>query len=266
VVDANGVEVQASHFLGELAPGRLLPAPRSGVRPATLGATDYGLERAVSDLCAGQQADFRNRFNADGIARDFDFTGASCWERDFREGGRGLDDSYADDTDLVFYMGHGWPDGFTFESSQDDGSVVFGDVVQAWGDRELEWLALLSCQVLADSSSSGAWWQRWGPAFDGLHQMLGFHTLAYDQGGFGGEFAEWMLGKRILFFRLPPMPIRSSWFLARQSNQPSSTVAAVIGALGPGGIACYDDYFWGRGPVGPDLRGANLRGWWRVTN
>ena len=41
-------------------------------------------------------------------------------------------------------------------------------------------------------------------------------------------------------------------------------VAVAIGVIGPAGCSNYDDYFWGKGPVGPDIRGANIHGWWRV--
>lgn len=40
--------------------------------------------------------------------------------------------------------------------------------------------------------------------------------------------------------------------------------AVVMVPVGPGGIlGGYNDYFWGKGPVSVDLRGSNIRGFWR---
>jgi hypothetical protein len=75
-----------------------------------------------------------------------------------------------------------------------------------------------------------------------------------------------MLGYRIGFITLPPMPVRSAWFLAKDGNQPSSVIAVTMGVVGPSGLSNYDDYFWGKGPVGPDVRGANIHGYWRVRH
>ena len=67
--------------------------------------------------------------------------------------------------------GHGNGGGFTFESNHDDGTLAYADVAGAWGDLDLEWLALLSCQVLKEEWGGQRWWQRWGPSFDGLHLL-----------------------------------------------------------------------------------------------
>jgi hypothetical protein len=146
-----------------------------------------------------------------------------------------------------------------------DDSIVPADVVGDWGNQDLEWLTLLSCKVLMDNYGGQWWWQRWGPAFNGLHQLTGFQTLAWDWPGFGGRFADYMLGRKILFFELPPLKVRSAWFQAALEQQPSGTQSVVIGVYGPGGLTSYNDYFWGQGPVSPDLRGPNLWGWWRVV-
>ena len=261
VTDANGVSVPAVQVVaivggGAGGPGSGRPTPKVG------GVNDYGCERAVSNMGAAQQTGFNNRFASGGYVRRFNFTGSSCWERDFLEGGNGLDSTYVDNADIVFYIGHGNGGGFTFESSQNDGKVSYPDVVGAWGDLDLEWLALLSCEVLKDTYNGVKWYDRWIPAFDGLHQLLGFETLAQDNSGFGAGFADWTLGRYNI---LPPMPIRLSWFLAKSQYQPSDRQAVVIGVIGPGGISNCNDYFWGRGSVGPDIRGSNIQGCWRIV-
>jgi len=260
VTDANGVVVQDS------ATVRILGGPIGpGFIAAIGGINDYGTERAVSDLGAGNQSGWNSRMDSGGVARRFNFSGLGAWERDFKEGGTGLDHLYADNADIVFYIGHGYGGGFTFESNHDDDQIYYTDAAGAWGDIDLEWLALLSCQVLKDDWNGKRWWQRWGPSFDGLHLLLGFETNAHDWPAFGGTFADWMLGRHIGPITLPGMPVRASWFLAKSEQQPAADIAVAIGVIGPASSSNYNDYFWGKGTVGPDIRGSNIRGYWRVT-
>jgi hypothetical protein len=261
VTDANGVQVQDAQTLQIEGGAGLAP----GFFAAVGGVNDYGTERAVSDMGASQQSGFNGRFDSDGVTRRFNWTGLGAWERDFKEGGTGLDATYVDNADIVFYIGHGYGGGFTFESSHDDGLLYYTDATQAWGDLDLEWLALLSCEVLQDTWSGQKWWQRWGPSFDGMHLLLGFETNAHDWPLFGGTFADWVLGRHVGPFTLPAMPVRSAWFLAKAEQQPAADIAVAIGVVGPGGVVNYNDYFWGKGPVGPDVRGSDIHGYWRVT-
>jgi hypothetical protein len=261
VTDANGIQALASQTV-EIAGG----AGGLLFTAAVGGVSDYGCERGVSDLCAAQQAAFNARFALDGYTRRFNWAASTAWERDFKQGGTGLDHLYVDNVDMTFYMGHGSGQGFTFENNNDDTLLRYSDVVGDWGNVDLEWLALLSCSVIADSWGGLNWAQRWGPTFDGMHLLLGFSNTAYDEAGFGNAFAQWMLGYRIGLVTLPPVPIRSAWFLAKDSNQPSSVIACTMGVLGPSGLSNYNDYFWGKGSVGPDVRGANIHGYWRVSH
>lgn len=263
VTDANGVKVHASQTV-EIAVIGVLES--LVFAPAVGGVSDYGTERGVSDLCAAQQSAFNARFAADGYVRRFNWAAATAWERDFKEGPTGLDHLYVDNVDMTFYMGHGYGGGFTFENNHDDTVLYYTDAAGAWGDIDLEWLALLSCSVIADTYDGKTWAQRWGPTFAGLHLLCGFENTAYDEAGFGHAFANWMLGYDLGFIKLQPMPIRSAWFMARDGNQPSSVIAVTMGVIGPAGCSNYNDYFWGKGPVGPDIRGANIRGYWRVRH
>ena len=261
VTDANGIQVQASKTVEVTGAG-----PSMIFTAAVGGVSDYGTERGVSDLCAAQQTAFNARFALDGYTRRFNWAASTAWERDFKQGGTGLDHLSVDNADITFYMGHGSGQGFTFENNHDDTLLRYSDAVGAWGNVDLEWMALLSCSVIADSYGGLNWAQRWGPTFDGLHLLLGFENTAYDSDGFGNAFAQWMLGYKVGFITLPPMPVRSAWFLAHDGNQPSSVVAVTMGVVGPSGLSNYDDYFWGKGSVGPDVRGANIHGYWRVRH
>jgi hypothetical protein len=266
VTDANGIQAQASQTLTTGPVIGLLPASTRLARPALIGGiTDFGVERAVSDLGAGNQSGYINRMDDEAFKR-FNWTGPSAWERDFKES-PGINPSYTDNVDTVFYIGHGYGGGFTFESNADDDRITPPDVVGDWGDlgQDLEWLTLLSCRVLEENYGGQTWWQRWGPAFDGLHLFAGFQTLAWDWSGFGPRFADYMLGRKILFFELPPLKVRQAWTQAAIEQQPSGTQSVVMGVWGPGGLVNYNDYFWGQGSVGPDIRGANIYGYWRVV-
>jgi hypothetical protein len=264
VTDANGVQVQATQIVQLPPPGDVITS-ESLEQPLVAGIRDYGVERAVSNLGAGNQAGFVNRFNADGVTQRFNWTGTNAWEDDFKQPLAGHDTDWIDNTDITFYIGHGWGGGFTFEdTTHDDTDLTFTDAVGAWGNHDLEWLSLLSCRVLVDNYNGLSHFQRWGPAFDGLHLLTGFHTLAWDWPAFGGRYADWMLGRTILFWHLPPLPVRAAWFQAAREEQPSGTQSVVMGVIGPNGLSNYNDYFHGKGPVGPDLRGANKLGYWSV--
>jgi len=59
----------------------------------------------------------------------------------------------------------------------------------------LQWLAMYACQILNDDADNPPPWQRWGPAFNGLHSMLGFASDASDAGvGFMTDFPVAILG------------------------------------------------------------------------
>ena len=257
VIDANGVPVSASKTV-EIEGGAVGPLFAAAVG----GVVDYGTERAVSDMGSGIQSGFNSRMSGGGAFRRFNFTGLSCWERDFKQGGNGLDHIYTDNVDLTFYIGHGYGGGFTFESNQSDGELYYTDAIGDWGNGDQEWLALTSCQVLKDTYGGKKWYDRWIPDFDGLHIMLGFETNAHDWSGFGYSFADWMHGK---FGFLPPVRVRDAWFLAKAEQQPAADIAVAIGVIGPGGCHNMNDYFHGRGPVGPDIRKNQVQGCWRLN-
>ena len=226
------------------------------------GVVDYGMERAVSNMGSGIQSGFNSRMSGGGALRRFNFVGQSCWERDFKQGGNGLDHVYTDNVDLTYYIGHGYGGGFTFESNQNDGELYYTDAIGAWGNSDMEWLALTSCQVLKDTYGGKKWYDRWIPDFDGLHIMLGFETNAHDWDGFGYAFADWLHGKFGIF---PPVRVRDAWFLAKSEQQPAADIAVAIGVIGPGGCHNMNDYFHGRGPVGPDIRKNQVQGCWRLN-
>jgi hypothetical protein len=125
----------------------------------------------------------------------------------------------------------------------------------SWGpvgpNDTLEWLLLDDCDMLDLLNGSGLnVAQRWGPAFGGLHVLTGFASLGYGDGPFEGGVADDVLG-----IHGPAQTIVQSWF-----NSAAATGAGTAAAMGPaleifpGIFICdLDDYFWGKGPVGPTL-------------
>jgi hypothetical protein len=265
VTDANGL-LGVPVVLDRPFPDVAFSARAAPIFPSAFGV-QVGITRGVCDLGAGIQSGFRARMAQGGVTSLFNYACQSSWEKDFRE--NGLDNQVIDDVDLALYIGHGWPGGFTFDNAtKDDDALRHNEAAGTvrWGNQDLEWLALVSCQVLARDApnSGGLWFQRWGQEFDGLHMILGFHTNAYDQSGFGARFADWMMGRQIGGLTLPALPIRAAWFQATKEQQPSGVVAAVMGVYGVNGVTSYNDYFHGKGSVSPDLRGAAIAGWWYV--
>ncbi|MCG8057427.1 MAG: DUF6345 domain-containing protein [Candidatus Thiodiazotropha endolucinida] len=219
------------------------------------GITDYGTENAVTNEFGDLEQGFIDRMQSAGVTERFSWSGTLAWEQDFKAS---QDSNWIDNTDMTFYVGHGYGGGFTFEdNSHDDGTLDHDDATDDWGDKDLEWLALLSCQVLKDDWSGMSRFDRWKQEFDGLHLLLGFHTNAYAWNSFSGEFADNML-------KSSPMTVKTAWFEATDTNQPSGVVPVVMGVLGNNGMSNMNDYFWGKGSVGPDIRDGDIIGYWSI--
>ncbi len=263
---ANGRGVSVSETFAVIIPQG---AQSSSPVIMVAGVKDYGVERAVSDLGGPEQAGYIGRMDAEaGMVRRFNWTGNSAWEKDFKDSSSGgIDHNYVDNVDQVLYIGHGGGNGFSFTSSHDDTEILYDDpgVQQAWGDLDLEWLALFSCQVLRESSDGKMWYERWGPTFDGLHLLLGYQTNAKAETHTPRSFAQWQLGKSFGFITIS-VPVRVAWCLAKKEQQPAEREAVVMGPFGTNGVLSgFYDYFHGEGPVGPDLRANEIAGFWRIV-
>ena len=117
--------------------------------------------------------------------------------------------------DLAFYVGHGSPGSFTFNGLHDDYWLTYQDARLAWGDRDVEWVGLLSCSVLADSHRND-----WAWTMDGLHLLMGFKTAASaGYPGFGNT-----LGWRL---RLNDT-VAGAWMYACDTQQGTSNYARIL--------------------------------------
>ena len=143
-------------------------------------------------------------------------------------------------TNIMLYNGDGWPTGFAEmypgatladyntlggASVSEPGSAATVQIGSqgyavgyngSWGSPNpgdnLQWLAMYACEILKDDSSDPSPWLRWGPAFNGLHSLLGFETNASDAGvGFMTDFPASILGINLLFIVLSPQTIVQGW-------------------------------------------------------
>ena len=172
-----------------------------------------------------------------------------------------------DTASIVFHVGHGDPDTIVF-----DGSPDFSDnnpgLLHSWGDHangnemQLSWLCFLACNLMQEKSDQDynivtPCEKRWGPAFDGLHLMLGFTTIAGAETPLAGKFAGKLLG-----CNGQRTTLQQAWFSAAsesftpQQNRNVGRAAAMspITTVWNGNkmvqISEITDYFWGQGSVG----------------
>ena len=203
-------------------------------------------------------------------------------------------------TNIMLYNGDGWAGGFaemfpgatladynssggaTLSAPGSSPTVQIGSQSYAvnyngsWGapnpNDNLQWLAMYACQILEDDSSNPSPWLRWGPAFNGLHSLLGFETTASDNGvGFMTDFPMNILGFTFPLFGLliPPQTIVQGWLNAAISNQmgtPAAMGPIFNFAIGPltFAVSNYTDYYWGKGTVGPNISQSLINGWWYI--
>ena len=189
------------------------------------------------------QAQAEGFYNTLQGVRQFNWGDDLAWDQDFEQSGQGspsggTDTTYVDDVDIVFFSGHGSTNGpFFGVATHDSGTATPGEV--RWGDRELEWIALDACDVLAVNGVFDRWgWDR----FKGLHYILGFDTTTSDESKRGRYFAEKLnAGWRV----------RDAWIHACQETEGSGTRWAYVRA-DMAGTSTFDDHWHGKGFVSSD--------------
>jgi hypothetical protein len=264
VTDANGLASTATVSLptdGDVEGGGVPGG--GGYGTLAIGPTDVGIEQTVDEWqCAQDSAiGFKSVMAAHSVPTVFDWRGWAAFEKDFKDVSLGgWDTTYVDNVDAQWYTGHGSPGSFTFKSSVDDKWITPADA--RWGDWDLEWMQLESCQVLADTNGSHNYFGRWGGTMDGLHILNGFHTNAYCiGGGTGRRFAEYLFPA---WYR-GPLTVRNAWAQMAIDKEPSGVVYRSMGNIASNGATNIGDYFWGQGPTGPDIRLSGRSGMWSIT-
>ncbi|MDU0291270.1 DUF6345 domain-containing protein [Saccharothrix longispora] len=207
---------------------------------------------------------FNTRFTNAGIPVQFSWTGANAWEQDFKDPAfaGGQDHVYADDVDMTYYHGRGGAFGLSFAGCSAVTDSTLRNTEARWGNRDSEWMSLYTPSLLQTTASGQAWWQRWGPSFRGLHQINSFETGVVQNSSFGSRYGNYLLRRPFLNF-LRPMKVRVAWAQASIDTQPSWVRWSTMGPIGNSWIANFDDYFWGKGPVGPDT--LPTVGFWKIS-
>ena len=254
VVDSNGVFVQTSQVIQFDQDN--LPAQPDFPTAKVAGVTDYGTENAVYNQFGSLEQGFKDQMNDDGVTRRFSWRGLAAWEQDFKAP---EDSTWIDNTDITFYVGHGNVGYFTFEdNSHDDSRLDDDDATGDWGNKDLEWLALYSCQVLGKGDDGQEPFRNWKQEFAGLHLLLGFHTNAAARNAFSGAFASNLVDSN--------MTLIQAWFDAIDDHQPNDREGIVMGVFRSSDWTWnYNDHFHGKGPVGPDISGSNIGLGWYVS-
>lgn len=204
---------------------------------------------------------FNNRVDSfPGWSQVFSLGCSSCSEDYYkRSGSGGSENSWVDGTDIHFrnsHCGTAWDSywGKTLSSIPfTDGSVTPGEARRAWGDYDLEWMAVKCCSLLRDSSRA-----YWYTTFDGLHLMLGFKTSSYGATNFGRDWANRMKKTTILWWTWDGQTLTQAWFNTTDATQPSGTTARVLAEV----YNNYNDHLWGNGYVSPDPTYNGWYWWW----
>ncbi|WP_447005667.1 DUF6345 domain-containing protein [Saccharothrix isguenensis] len=207
---------------------------------------------------------FNNRFTSAGVPVQFSWTGPNSWEQDFKDPAfpGGQDSLYTDDVDMTYFHGRGSAFGLSFAGCSAVTDSTLSNTEARWGNRDSEWMSLHTPNLLQVTASGQPWWQRWGPAFRGLHQINSFETGVVQNSLFGSRYGNYLLRRPFTNF-LRPMKVRAAWAQASIDTQPSWVRWATMGPIGNSWIANFDDYFWGRGPVGPDT--LPTLGYWKIS-
>jgi len=225
-------------------------------KPWEAGTSWIGMSGGLAGSQANAQG-FVDEWAADGWHIDFNWGDGAAWESDWRRN----DDQWVDNADFVFYTGHANGNGWVL-SNPDDGFLSAAEVGAApaapgdlWGSSDLEWVVVAACGPLQDdiiSTGGGDVLTRWDGAFDGLHQLLGYGAITFD------NTEE---GRRIASYCRSGMTVKDAWFRAAKEIQPSTNGANApdgptvwVGTMwvGRSGLDPIGDHAWSHGSVSAD--------------
>lgn len=207
-----------------------------GVAPAAVSADDggqweLGLHGSAGNLTqatAAERYGMQTWLNGWFVTR-YNYNENSAWEEDFKKASLGgTENNYIDSVDLQFYVGHGSPGRFTFDNaSHDDGAMDSPtDCNTTWGDGDNEWLALTSCQVLADSAIGNM-----AQCMNRQHLILGFVTNASAHNNYWDTQA-YQFGRYMRY----GYNMTQSWFKACDIAQRGRTTRVIAEET-----ACFND-------------------------
>lgn len=99
--------------------------------------------------------------------------------------------NYVDFMDLAYVAGHG--NNYYIQTNQSAGQGVDLRTVPAYGDLshsgDLEFMIIESCYTVTSAPEAADWWTPYLGMFQGLHQLVGFHTLSNSDNGIPNNYA-----------------------------------------------------------------------------
>jgi hypothetical protein len=195
----------------------------------TLGGPEIGAEYTGIPGWDTTARDLYRSLGRGGWTKRFLYGGYWAWEQDFKVSWRGgTEHRYVDTVDLAFFHGHGgssWDSlyrrrlkgpWFGHNHRHDNPFLVPGDAYRAWGDSDMEWMAMKGCEILNNTTRP-----YWYGAMDRLHLILGFKTKSYSTryGRFGDKFA---------YYIRRGWTLPQAWFRATDATQPHRRVIARV--------------------------------------
>jgi hypothetical protein len=228
-------------------------------RPWEAGTSWIGVSGGLSGSQQNAQG-FVDEWSSAGWHIDFNWGDGNAWESDWTSN----DDNYVDNADFVFYTGHANMNGWVLAKTGGDGWLDFsetgagpGNPGDLWGQSDLEWAIIAACGPLQDdviSAGGGDVFARWDGAFDGMHTLLGYGAITYDNTDEGRKVSQYCKGGSTVI---------NSWFRAAQEIQPATNGASApdgptvwVGAMwvGKDGADPFNDHAWDYGSVSADPR------------
>lgn len=266
---ARGIDLSDVFIKDPMLPGSLVINPKLPLLKIkelgnllgffSAGTSWIGLSGGLAGSQANAQG-FVNELAAEGWDIRFNWSDANAWESDWRSN----DDQWVDAVDFVFYTGHANMDGWVL-SNPDDGFLQFSETGanpaapgDLWGANNLEWVVIAACGPLQDdviTPGGGDVFQRWDGAFDGLHVLMGYGAITFD------NTEE---GKRLAGYSRSGMRLIDAWFRTGQEIQPATNgagapngptvyVSAMYGTKA--GVSPGSDHLFGHGSVSSDPTG-----------
>lgn len=232
--------------------------------PFESGASYIGVSGGLSGSQGNTQG-FIDGLAADGWTTNFLWGDGNAWESDWNRN----DDAYVDAADFVWYTGHANQDGWVL-AAPDDGFLRFSELGGSpatpgdkWGQQDLEWAIIAACGPLQDeilAKGGGNVLSRWDGAFDGLHLLMGYGAVTFDNTLEGG---------RIITYARQGQTLRSAWFRTAQEIQPATNGVGApdgptvwVGTMwaAKSGANPVNDRLWGHGSVSSDPTGPTTLG------
>jgi hypothetical protein len=191
------------------------------------------------DNIVGKQGSVYSSYHWEGIGNPVDdATGSKNWN--INEDAN----SMVNNADFAFHAGHGWNDGILFGTANPDYKLYRSDMQFGGNNGKAKWVALLSCNVLNQSTEPN-----WESVFNGLHILMSYDTEGVEAENQGLQFAQRLTGSDIY----PETSIRKAWKLTLQNTIQNRSIKGAILYAKPS----QDDYLPGFGNVKDPVKRGN---------